>query len=291
MNILLYIEKEFNFLPDIIYHGLMASGHRVVDSPAKPSYHGVNHDPADQGRSMLCFNFPQHEHQEPYDLILIDVRYNGPINYSNFNIIDGNDYQYVRQDLYDRCHLYFKRELTQVLLEHYPKCRALPFASLHQEEYIQDKSMPFSFMLSGTVSTRISYYQALVNLEHEIQGSIVRYSDNALYPVNYAEYCENLRRSKASISLKGMGEDTYRYWEIPSYSTVLCARRPEIIIPDDFTDTECIRFDNEDDLINKLRYYLRDHPGELEQVRRQGYDKLMNYHTSVKRAEYLLRSV
>ena len=109
--------------------------------------------------------------------------------------------------------------------------------------------------------------------------------------VNKDKYIEMIKNSKSGISTRGVGYDTWRYWEIPCYGTTLLAQRTPINIPNNFVDGEsALFFKDFDELKQKLeRYVIKSN--EWFEISRNGQKHFFEYHTPKKRAEYVLRKL
>jgi hypothetical protein len=103
------------------------------------------------------------------------------------------------------------------------------------------------------------------------------------------DYRALLHRSKMALSVRGGGFDTVRYWEIVASKTLLVSEPPDIVIPHNFEHGRHAMF---------CRHDLRDLPAIVrrlrddDQARRRmieaAYQHLLAFHTSARRAEYLL---
>lgn len=103
------------------------------------------------------------------------------------------------------------------------------------------------------------------------------------------QYYEVLGRSKIAVSVRGGGFDTLRYWEIAARGTFLLSERPDITIPDNFEHRRHAVFFHSDlrDFNELVRYYAR-HDDEREAIARAGHAHFLRYHTSERRAAYLV---
>ena len=98
-----------------------------------------------------------------------------------------------------------------------------------------------------------------------------------------------LRRSKMALSIRGGGFDTVRYWEIVASKTLLISEPPDIVIPHNFEHGRHAMFCRHDlrDLPSIVRRLRDDDRARLEMVE-AGYRHLLQFHTSERRAAYLL---
>ncbi len=111
----------------------------------------------------------------------------------------------------------------------------------------------------------------------------------SIQPVRPEEYRALLRRSKMALSIRGGGFDTVRYWEIVASKTPLISETPDIVIPHNFTHGVQAIFCRPDlkDLSGWARR-LRDDEPERQRMAEAAYRHLLAFHTSERRATYLL---
>jgi hypothetical protein len=110
------------------------------------------------------------------------------------------------------------------------------------------------------------------------------------YGLPWSKYMEIFSKSKISISVSGGGFDTYRYWEIPYSGSMLLSEKPCILIPNNFEEGVSASFFKDlKELKEKLDFYLNNN--ESAEIAKNGRKLLMKYHTSVRRAKYLLDSL
>lgn len=109
--------------------------------------------------------------------------------------------------------------------------------------------------------------------------------------VDKENYIKVIRNSKSGLSVRGVGYDTYRYWEIPCYGTALLAQRTPISIPNNFVDEEsAIFFENFNELKQKFEKYVIK-TDEWMEIAKNGQKHFFKYHTPKKRAEYILNKL
>lgn len=103
------------------------------------------------------------------------------------------------------------------------------------------------------------------------------------------QYRSLLQRSKMALSLRGGGFDTVRYWEIVASKALLISEPPDIVIPHNFEHGRHAVFCRHDlrDLPAIVRRFRHDDRTRHEMVE-AGYQHLLNFHTSERRAAYLL---
>src|SRR5215211_8374318 len=110
-------------------------------------------------------------------------------------------------------------------------------------------------------------------------GAVVQSAPESALP--WAEYMRLLSRSKIGVSVRGLGYDTYRYWEIPYAGTLLLAETPQTVIPENFVDGREAVFAPVEQLADRARDLLRTDTREITDAGRR---KLLATHTSVHRA-------
>jgi hypothetical protein len=103
------------------------------------------------------------------------------------------------------------------------------------------------------------------------------------------DYRALLYRSKMALSVRGGGFDTVRYWEIVASKALLVSEPPDIVIPDNFEHGRHAMFCRHDlrDLPAIVRR-LRDDDHARQDMVEAAYRHLLTYHTSERRAAYLL---
>lgn len=103
------------------------------------------------------------------------------------------------------------------------------------------------------------------------------------------KYISIMQNSKCCISLPGLGYDTVRYWEIPSYGSVLVSPRLPIEINNNFKDMDsAVFFSSKQEFESKILTVLkRNLWAEMGMNAKRHFEK---YHTPVNRAQRVLDS-
>ena len=231
--------------------------------------------------------------------------------------VDGEDHPYVR-GIAPRVDAYFKRETLQRAIglrarmpvrrlyhrRRYPRRWSdplrreiavataasrqivpLPFGLIDTGvEPSAEKDVDVTFLARPTSPERVAVLDALRLLARD--GAVVRAAPDSALP--WAEYFHLLARSKIGISVRGLGYDTYRYWEIPYAGTLLLAEPPQTVIPDNFVDGREAVFAPVERLAERARELLSTDTGEIAAA---GRAKLLAHHTSVNRARTVLEVV
>lgn len=103
------------------------------------------------------------------------------------------------------------------------------------------------------------------------------------------DYYRNMQRCRIVLNLPGLGFDTFRYWENAACRAVHIAQRMPLFIPNDFEDNKHLfRFSSVDELRGAVDAVLE---GKVlsDEVIEAGRDHLLKFHTTTKRAMYLLK--
>jgi hypothetical protein len=225
--------------------------------------------------------------------------------------VDGEDDPYVRA-IASRVDLYFKRETLRRAIRlrgrmparrlyhrrRYPEDplrRQIAVATARSRTVVplpfgivdvgfepsDEKDVDVAFLVNPTSPERISVGAALRDLERD--GAVVQSATSANLP--WTDYIELLSRSRIAVSVRGLGYDTYRYWEIPYAGALLLAETPRTVIPDNFVDEREAVFAPLDRLAERARALLNQDTRTIADAGRQ---KLLARHTSVQRAQTVL---
>lgn len=103
------------------------------------------------------------------------------------------------------------------------------------------------------------------------------------------DYLTRLSSSHVGLSVRGLGFDTLRYWEIPLCCSMLLSEKPTIHIRDNFVHEKSAIFVKNDlgDLVDKARYYST-HAQEADEIGQAGHAHSLKYHLPRHRAEFVL---
>jgi hypothetical protein len=148
----------------------------------------------------------------------------------------------------------------------------------------RDIDLSFTLKLN-TIADRARVFNYLHELrEHYPKSSILIGRGD----LEKGKYYEVLARSKSSISVRGYGYDTWRYWEIPAFGSALVSQRSPLIIPNNFVDGEsALFFGNEEELRIKFRRYVAK-SDEWMEIARNGNGLFRKHHTPQKRVRELI---
>lgn len=196
-------------------------------------------------------------------------------------VLDGEDDPVVRDDYRAVSGFYFKREYLHD--RHYPpNVVPLPMAAIPER------------IPAPAPRTTPAFYMGRDN--SPIRGELrkVLQSMGLGLPVeslSKGSYNEALCQSIAGVSAKGVGWDTYRYWEVPYFGAVLISQRLRLVIPEDFVeDREALFFASSGEMKAKLAALLSDQ-NRAKDLAEAGHRACMERHLSTNRARTILSKV
>ncbi|MFH8093010.1 MAG: glycosyltransferase [Candidatus Aenigmatarchaeota archaeon] len=147
----------------------------------------------------------------------------------------------------------------------------------------KEKEFDVAFLATINSAWRLSIYKFLKQYAEKNKINIFIKSG-----LPWKEYINILGKSKISISVRGGGFDTYRYWEIPYCNSMLLSEYPDIIIKNNFIDNvHASFFRNIQELRDKLDFFLNKEEMVIR-LSQEGKKLLMEKHTSVSRAKEIL---
>jgi spore maturation protein CgeB len=173
----------------------------------------------------------------------------------------------------------------------------LPFAA--EKRYFKkssfEKDIDISFLAADNNFLREAIKNILKNryknnsfTEHTGE---ISYSGLDGLPHENPIYFDILCRSKVAINVPGLGWDCGRYWEAISNKALVLTYKLDIKIPDPFIENKHIlSFNNLDELVEKIDYCI-NYPKAVKQMSEEAYSHLIQFHTTQKRAEYLLNTI
>lgn len=137
--------------------------------------------------------------------------------------------------------------------------------------------------------------KALTILENEFdceQNGTYKNQKFSKYKRKGEFYLQELKSCKIILNLRGGGWDTMRYWEVPAVGGFMLSQKPGIVIPNNFEHEKDIVFIKDDlsDLVDLGKYYLKNEI-KREEIAKNGQNKLLEYHTDIKRVEYIFETI
>lgn len=195
-------------------------------------------------------------------------------------IIDGEDLKDLDYMGLAVAHTYFKREYFH--FTPYPShVKPLPFAAI-PEKVLPDLERKHPVFYSG---------HANHPFRKEISDALCSMGFPPAPNQDKSEYNKSLSSSRIGVSIRGMGWDTYRYWEIPYFGAALLSQRPGHVIPANFIEgKEAIFYDSAADFKGKLRRMVDD-PAWTDQIASAGQRATQERHLSTNRARTVLESL
>lgn len=107
--------------------------------------------------------------------------------------------------------------------------------------------------------------------------------------VTKSEMRKNISKSWLGGSVRGVGMDTLRFWEILATGTALFSEMTGQIIPNGFTNRKDIMYfdaGSRRDFCEQLSWALESKE-RLQEIARNGHERFLKYHTAKRRAEYI----
>ncbi len=318
MKILFIGSRKYDYLQDLTYSGLtkVLGPRNVIELKWNPRYHlpyktypkniptsrkGILNSLLTNKRNydMVLVAAAKPDCFQAYLSIVTDIPAGIPVVF-----IDGGDREEFAGDLDRLGHPdLFKRV-----------CSLRPFDTIFKREYLKNNTypdnvypLPFSVNYDRIPDTDVQkkYQVAFWAVEgHPIRTRVlemledqfdcrengtVRNQDFNKYKRKGKYYLHELAACMISLSFRGGGWDTLRYWEIPAVGSFMISQPMNIVIPNDFqADREAV-FCKEDasDLPDLCSYYL-EHPEKREKIARQGATHAREYHSDKARARYIL---
>lgn len=286
MNVGVISKGSPDYLIDIVTDGLL----RLLGRKNVAADYNVRFEPGGKGAYYhLCqgMNDP-----EPFDLYDADVliastrsldaarRWKDRTGRRKIAIIDGEDIAELNPAGIELGQIYFKREYFH--FTPYPKnVRPLPFAAI-PEAFPTDVQGRRGVFYSG-------------HLNHPFRAGIMTTLKAMGYPPapnqDKKDYNRSIAGAVVGVSIRGMGWDTYRYWEVPYFGAALLAQRPAHVIPANFEDgREAVFYDNPSDFRKKLESMMRE-PGKTMELAAAGHIALSHRHLSTHRARTVLEAL
>lgn len=214
--------------------------------------------------------------------------------------VDGHDGPSFQVPAGIRFKAVFKREFLDVgpALDNeyiYP----LPFAA-ERRYFVPSQERDIAVSFAATMATNMLRYSIHMRLKERKECAIFsgstrerayRSFTDPLQEGNAIEtphYRTLLARSRISVNAPGAGWDCARYWEIAAARAMLFTFLPDIRVPYAFTDgMNCVTFASLREFEEKLDHYIHQ-PERCAAIAEAGYQHLLRYHTTARRAEQFL---
>ena len=195
-------------------------------------------------------------------------------------VVDGEDDPVIRDPWPRTAAAYFKREYLSGV-PYGARILPLPFAAIPEPyDHREERPNPLFYLAGNTHPFR-----------REIVGVLVEMGFRPASNLPKPEYNRILGMSMIGVSVRGLGWDTYRYWEIPYFGAAMLSQRMPIVIPGNFVDgEEAVFFDDPEDFRTKAGRMLRDREGTLA-IAKAGRKACLERHISVNRAKTVLEAL
>lgn len=291
---------------DSLYDGLcqVLGQENVLDYPSKPSLHGQT--PGKLAWYPSLFDYPETVSNlqklemlrcNEFDIILIGCRAN--LNFTDDQnmlellkeksqiiptyLIDQGDEPGINTKMMDNFNTvsYFKREYFRNKISD-PKIIPLSFSysSKYLPGDISGERSHTLFWAGKVIPSRQPY----ITICQALRGK-------PFYGFPQDRYRLHLAQHTIGLNLKGVGNDTVRYYEIPANGTLLFTEKPDFVIENGFTDGEtAVMFESPEEMKEKLDYCLKNRD-YVDKIRLAGYDWFQMYHTTKIRAGQLLNKI
>lgn len=195
-------------------------------------------------------------------------------------ILDGEDLGGVNLKAAASVKVYFKREYFH-LTPYPPNVRPLSFGAI-PEEFSQPLVVKRQVLYSGHDTHAF---------RKEIKGVLSSMGFPAAPNQDKRLYNKALSESLIGVSVRGLGWDTYRYWEIPYFGAALLAQRSPQVISENFVEgQEAVFYEYAEQFRKKLTHMI-EHPDETEKIGKAGQKAVMERHLSVNRARTVLEAI
>ncbi|WP_234571671.1 glycosyltransferase [Rhodohalobacter sp. 614A] len=146
-------------------------------------------------------------------------------------------------------------------------------------------------MLEAISKTGIHFYGGL---HTDVRNPEREVPEHLQFPrLSKRKFYETTRDSKINLALDGYGEFTYRHWECWALCSFILSSPSvnKVKLPFEIVDGKhLVTFDDKDDLIDKIKYYL-EHDKEREEIARNGrqlFEEEYNFH---KHGKYIVDEI
>ena len=190
---------------------------------------------------------------------------------------------WVNEDMFKKSKWYFKRECYEEDVER----GIIPLLFGAVDRYFLNKNVDKKydiFCSYGQVNDglRLETFNVCKKLKDEGYDVLIESG------LPYEVFKEKLASSWIGVDAWGGGDCCARLWEVLANKTMAMTQEYNIEFPNDFSDGEnIVKYKTIDEFEVKVRKYLNDKK-EMNRISNNGYQHLIDYHTSQKRVEYIL---
>lgn len=146
-------------------------------------------------------------------------------------------------------------------------------------------------MLNAVSKSGINFYGGV---HKDVRNPERKIPDHLQFPrLSRKKFYQSTRASKINLALDGYGEFTYRHWECWALSSFMISSPSvnKVKLPFEMSDGKhFVTFQNESDLIDKIRYYL-EHEKERKYIAENGrrlFEEEYNFH---KHGAYIVNEI
>jgi len=195
-------------------------------------------------------------------------------------VVDGEDDTVIRGDFLGIATRYFKREVEPGAILS-AKVVPLPMGAIPTNPPPAERTRRVAFVAGYTHPVRAEIWDELSRRGLIQEGA--GFSNH--------DYNGVLASSLLGVAARGVGWDTYRYWETPYLGCCLLAQRPGIVIPENFREgEEAFFFDTASEMGALVDTLLAD-PQRARVVAEAGRMAVNGRHLSSHRARTVLGGV
>lgn len=195
-------------------------------------------------------------------------------------IVDGEDDTVIRDAYRRRGRAYLKREYLPQRA-YMPDVLPLPMGAIPEDlPPAEERTTPVFYAGRDNSEIRVACRRILA------ARGYVHLEDH----YSKGDYNRMISKAKIGVSARGVGWDTYRYWETPYFGALLLSQEVGLVIPGDFQpDREAVYFRSPEEMALKIDQLLYD-PGRLEGIAQAGREAVLSRHLSKHRAERVLEA-
>lgn len=194
--------------------------------------------------------------------------------------------------VYHKIDIHYKVDYIENRVGNYSKIRPF-YLSVPENKILKEintvkpfaeREVDICYIVGNSHPNRQYYF----NLLKEVKGNNIIEFGTHKYNLN--QYFNTINNSKIFISVRGNGWSNTRNVEGPFCGAALFTESLDITIPNDYIDGHSAIFFNNENLIEKLNFYL-ENPKKLNSLAKKSRIHCLNYHTSVVRAKQMVNDI
>jgi len=222
------------------------------------------------------------------------------ISFNNFRFPLTSQYKYYLS-YFSMKNMFNYLNLTEMIKAYRSsKLKPLPLSYIENPNFkpSDSKTINVSYIVNLPKSFNIRHKLSTINILKErisVAKVLKQFKNSFIYlgsehrkGLQHETYLKILSQSLCAVSTYGMGFDTVRYWEIPYSGSVLIARRPKTLIPNNLKeDKHAFFFDNLRELKQHVEYIIED-PDTALKIGKEARKFVMKYHSPEARARTII---